>query len=99
MAGLELDMPAALEIFAALRRIDGSVGSISMIGGAHGMFAPLLPQDSYEQVYRNGPDVIIAGSAQPVGRAEAVPGGGGSTGDGRSQAGASMPSGCSGSAL
>lgn len=73
--GLELDMPAALEIFAALSRIDGSVGWISMIGGAHGIFAPLLPRDTYERVYQNGPDVIIAGSAQPVGRAEAVAGG------------------------
>jgi alkylation response protein AidB-like acyl-CoA dehydrogenase len=35
----------------------------------------LLPRDTYEQVYQNGPDVIIAGSAQPVGRAEAVAGG------------------------
>jgi alkylation response protein AidB-like acyl-CoA dehydrogenase len=73
--GLELDMPAALEIFAAISRIDGSVGWTAMIGGAHGIFAPLLPRDTYEQVYQNGPDVIIAGSNQPVGRAEAVDGG------------------------
>jgi alkylation response protein AidB-like acyl-CoA dehydrogenase len=73
--GLELDLPAALEIFRALSRIDGSVGWTAMIGGAHGIFAPLLPRDTYEQVYQNGPDVIIAGSAPPVGRAEAVAGG------------------------
>jgi len=73
--GLELDMPAALEIFAALSRIDGSVGWTAMIGGAHGIFAPLLPRETYEQVYQNGPDVIIAGSAQPIGRAEPAPGG------------------------
>jgi alkylation response protein AidB-like acyl-CoA dehydrogenase len=73
--GLELDMPAALEVFGALSRIDGSVGWISMIGGTHGMFAPLLPRDTYERVYQDGPDVIIAGSAQPVGIAEAVAGG------------------------
>jgi indole-3-acetate monooxygenase len=71
--GLELDVPAALEIFAAISRIDGSVGWTAMIGGAHGIFAPLLPRDTYEQVYQNGPDVIIAGSAQPVGRAEDRP--------------------------
>jgi indole-3-acetate monooxygenase len=73
--GLELDMPAALEVFGALSRIDGSVGWISMIGAAHGIFAPLLPRHAYEQIYQNGPDVIIAGSAQPVGRAAAVAGG------------------------
>src|SRR5215831_17728025 len=42
--GLELDMPAALEIFTAISRIDGSVGWTAMIGGAHGIFAPLLPR-------------------------------------------------------
>jgi alkylation response protein AidB-like acyl-CoA dehydrogenase len=73
--GLELDMPAALEIFGALSRIDGSVGWTAMIGGGCDIFASLLPWNTYEQVYQNGPDVIIAGSAQPVGRAEAVAGG------------------------
>jgi alkylation response protein AidB-like acyl-CoA dehydrogenase len=73
--GLELDLPGALEVFGALSRIDGSVGWIAMIGGGCDMFAPLLPRDTYEQVYQNGPDVIIAGSVQPAGRAEAVTGG------------------------
>jgi len=73
--GLELDMPAALEIFGALSRIDGSVGWTAMIGGGCDMFASLLPRDTYEQVYENGPDVIIAGTVQPAGRAEAVAGG------------------------
>jgi alkylation response protein AidB-like acyl-CoA dehydrogenase len=73
--GLELDMPAALEIFRALGRIDGSVGWTAMIGGGCDMFVSLLPRDTYEQVYQNGPDVIIAGSAQPVATAEAVAGG------------------------
>src|SRR5258705_2640859 len=72
--GLELDMPTALEIFGALSRIDGSVGWTAMIGGGCDMFAPLLPRDTYEQVYQNGPNVIIAGSAQPAGTAEAMAG-------------------------
>ena len=73
--GLELDMPAALEIFRALGRIDGSVGWTAMIGGGCDMFVSLLPRDTYEQVYQNGPDVIIAGSTQSAGTAEAVAGG------------------------
>jgi alkylation response protein AidB-like acyl-CoA dehydrogenase len=73
--GLELDMPTALEIFGTLSRIDGSVGWTAMIGGGCDMFAPLLPRDTYEQVYQNGPNVIIAGSAQPAGTAEAMAGG------------------------
>jgi indole-3-acetate monooxygenase len=68
--GLELNLPAALEIIATLSRIDGSVGWTAMISGGCDMFAPLLARDTYEQVYRNGPDVIIAGSAQPAGTAE-----------------------------
>ena len=73
--GLELDMPGALEIFGALSRIDGSVGWTAMIGGGCDLFASLLPRDTYEQVYQNGPDVIIAGTVQPAGRAEVVAGG------------------------
>ena len=72
--GLELDLPAGLEIIRALGRIDGSVGWIAMIGSGHGIWAPLLPRNTYEQVYQNGPDVIIAGSTQPLGTAEATAG-------------------------
>lgn len=74
--GLELGLPAALEIIGALSRIDGSVGWTAMIGGGCAMFASLLPRNTYEEVYQNGPDVTIAGSAQaPAGTAEAVAGG------------------------
>ncbi len=73
--GLELDLPAALQIFLALSRIDGSVGWAAMIGGGCDIFASLLAREAYEQVYQSGPDVIIAGSAQPAGTAEAVSGG------------------------
>ena len=73
--GLELDLPAALEIIEALCRIDGSVGWTTMIGSGCDLYASLLPPAGYEQVYRKGPDVIIAGSAQPAGTAEAAAGG------------------------
>ncbi len=73
--GLELDLPTALRIIAALGRIDGSVGWTVMIGSAGGIFAPSLPRETYERIYQNGPDVIFAGSAQPVGTAEATAGG------------------------
>ena len=73
--GLELDLPAALDVFGALSRIDGSVGWTATIGGGCDLFASWLRRDTYEQVYQNGPDVIIAGSAQPVGTAGSVTGG------------------------
>src|SRR5260221_3195337 len=72
--GLELDLPEGLEIIAALSRIEGSVGWIAMIASGGEIFAPLLPHETYDQVYQNGPDVIFAGSNQPAGSAEAIAG-------------------------
>jgi alkylation response protein AidB-like acyl-CoA dehydrogenase len=73
--GLELDLPTGLEIITALGRIDGSVGWTAMIGSGGSVFAPSLPRETYERVYRNGPDVIFAGSIQPAGAAERTAGG------------------------
>src|ERR1700730_8671741 len=73
--GLELDLPEGLEIIATLSRIEGSVGWIAMIASGGEIFAPLLPRETYEQVYQYSPDVIFAGSNQPAGRAEAIAGG------------------------
>jgi alkylation response protein AidB-like acyl-CoA dehydrogenase len=70
--GLELDLPSALEVIRALAKIDGSVGWTVAIGCGGSMFAPLLPRETYDEVYRNGPDVILAGSSQPAGTAEAT---------------------------
>jgi alkylation response protein AidB-like acyl-CoA dehydrogenase len=80
--GLELDLPAALEVIGALGRIDGSVGWTAMIGAGSAIFVPYLPRQTFDQVYQNGPNMIIAASAQPAGTAEAVAGG--STDGGRS---------------
>ena len=68
--GLELDFPDALEIIAALARIDGSLGWAAGIGNGNDLFAPMLPPETYEQIYRDGPDVIIAGSVTPAGTAD-----------------------------
>jgi alkylation response protein AidB-like acyl-CoA dehydrogenase len=73
--GLELDLPTGLKIISALARIDGSVGWSALIAGGTQLIASLLPRDTYEQVYRNGPDVMLAGTIQPAGTAEAVGGG------------------------
>ena len=68
--GLELDLPSALQIIRALASLDGSVGWNAMIGSAGGIFAPLLPREIYDRIYENGPNTVIAGSAQPAGNAE-----------------------------
>jgi alkylation response protein AidB-like acyl-CoA dehydrogenase len=73
--GLELDLPAALDVVTALARIDSSVGWTVMIATAGPVFLSMLPRQVYEQVYQSGPDVIVAGSAHPGGTAQAVPDG------------------------
>jgi alkylation response protein AidB-like acyl-CoA dehydrogenase len=70
--GLELDLPAALEVIGALGRIDGSLGWTAMVGAGSAIFVPYLPRETFDQVYQDGPDMIIAASAQPAGTAEAV---------------------------
>src|SRR5262245_39284812 len=73
--GFELDLPAGLAAIEALARIDSSVGWSVMIGCVASFLAALLPRETYDRIYRDGPDVILAGSNQPGGTAEAVPGG------------------------
>jgi alkylation response protein AidB-like acyl-CoA dehydrogenase len=72
--GMELDLPSGLRIIEALSKIDGSVGWIAMIGGGSAIMVPLVSRDLYEEIYRDGPDVVFAGSAQPAGAAESVDG-------------------------
>jgi alkylation response protein AidB-like acyl-CoA dehydrogenase len=73
--GLELDLPSGLRIITALARVDGSVGWTAMIGSGSHLFTPLLPRPTYDQLYRSGPDVMVAGVSQPAGTAEATDGG------------------------
>jgi alkylation response protein AidB-like acyl-CoA dehydrogenase len=73
--GLELDLWTVLKILTALAKIDGSLGWVVMLSSGAGNLASLLPRETYDQIYRDGPDVIFAGSSQPTGTAEAVEGG------------------------
>src|SRR5215470_9387700 len=68
--GLELDLPAGLEILVELAKIDSSVGWNAMTSSNGSLFAPFLPQETYETIYQNGPDVIFAGATQPAGTVE-----------------------------
>jgi indole-3-acetate monooxygenase len=73
--GFELDLCSGLEVISALARVNGSVGWNAMTGSNGGLFAPLLPRETYDRIYQNGPDVILAGSIQPSGTAEEIAGG------------------------
>src|SRR4051794_35009859 len=58
-----------LRILVELARIDGSVGWNAMTTNGISLFVPLLPEQTYERIYRNGPDVIFSGSSRPAGTA------------------------------
>lgn len=69
LGGLELDVPTAVKVIEALAAVDGSIGWTAMINGGAALVAPLLPRETFEQIYRNGPDAVIAGSAVLAGTA------------------------------
>jgi indole-3-acetate monooxygenase len=73
--GLEFDLPSSMEILASVSRVDGSLGWVTMIGSVAAVFLSLLPGETFDQVYKSSPDVIVAGTTQPVGTAERVDGG------------------------
>ncbi|HVQ67392.1 MAG TPA: acyl-CoA dehydrogenase family protein [Bradyrhizobium sp.] len=70
--GLELPLPEGLEVITALARLDGSIGWTAMVACASSLFATLLPRETYDRIYQDGPDVAICGSSQPAGTAEPV---------------------------
>ena len=88
--GLELELSEVLEIISALSRIEGSVGWTVMIGFGAGLIASLLPRETYDQVYRNGPNVILPSRRGRPNRQRAA---GESAGGGHSPAAASTPAG------
>ena len=73
--GLELDAPSAFRAIAALAKLDGSVGWNAMTGHIAALMPFLGSPTLCEAIYHDRKDHIIAGSGQPVGTAERVPGG------------------------
>jgi alkylation response protein AidB-like acyl-CoA dehydrogenase len=73
--GLELDAPSAFRVVSALAKLDGSVGWNAMIGHIGSLMPFLASPTLCEEIFQDGKDHIIAGSGQPVGTAQRVPGG------------------------
>jgi len=73
--GLELDLPNGLKVISTLSRIDASVGWTTAIGCGGTLMTALLPRETYDQVYQDGPDMVMAGSIAPAGTAEETVGG------------------------
>ena len=63
--GLELDLFDCIEIIQHLARIDGSIAWLAAITSGVSLVTTLLPPETYEKIYKNGPDVIFAGSLRP----------------------------------
>lgn len=72
--GLELDLEAGLRLFEAAGWADGSFGWSVMIGAGGGVFAGLMREATAHAVF-DPPAAVIAGSGNPRGTAERVPGG------------------------
>jgi alkylation response protein AidB-like acyl-CoA dehydrogenase len=73
--GLGLDAPSAFRAVTALAELDGSVGWNAMIGQIASLMPFLGTPALCEEIFQDRKDHVIAGSGQPVGRAERVPGG------------------------
>ena len=72
--GLDIDVPASMEIIETIATADGSTGWVVMIGSETPMLLALLSRKHFDSLYANGPDVIIAGAFAPRGQAELVDG-------------------------
>ncbi len=68
--GLEIDLPASLEIIETLAHADGSTGWTVMIGSEGVLLFALLPRRRFDELYAESPDLIGAGSFTPRGEAK-----------------------------
>jgi alkylation response protein AidB-like acyl-CoA dehydrogenase len=73
--GLGLDQREVCEALAALARLEGAIGWVSLIATAGAMALGQLPRSTFERVYAEGPDVASAGASAASGEAEIVNGG------------------------
>jgi alkylation response protein AidB-like acyl-CoA dehydrogenase len=78
--GAELDLPAHMRVIEELARADDSVGWTVMIGSMAPVLFGKLPRETFDAIYADGPDVVVAGTFKPSGMATPVDGGFGVTG-------------------
>lgn len=73
--GEHIDLHEVLEIIEELSVADGSTGWTATIGIQTPCLMSLLPRDTFDEVYADGPDVTIGGSFVPAGQLHVVDGG------------------------
>ena len=70
--GLEAALPDAIDVFAALATADASTAWTTMIGAGAWIDLTGLSRATFDAIYADGPDVVIAGVINPSGSAEPV---------------------------
>jgi indole-3-acetate monooxygenase len=75
LGGLEADPETVITLIEAIAALDGSVGWNFLVGITHGAFAAYLPEETAQAIWGADPDVIIASSFGPTGRAVVMDGG------------------------
>jgi len=73
--GLGFDQRQVCDALAALARLEGAVGWVSLIATAGAMAMGQLPRAAFDRIYADGPDVASAGASAPTGEADIVDGG------------------------
>jgi alkylation response protein AidB-like acyl-CoA dehydrogenase len=73
--GAALDLADAGLALSELAKADGSVAWTVMIGASAPMLLGRLPRGTFDDIYADGPDVILAGAFNPTGTATPVDGG------------------------
>ena len=73
--GAELDLLDQMQVLEELARADASVAWNVVIGSEGPVVFRMLPRASFDALYADSPDVIIAGSFNPIGVATPVEGG------------------------
>jgi alkylation response protein AidB-like acyl-CoA dehydrogenase len=73
--GDELSLPDALRVVTALSTADGATGWNVMIGCTSPLVFGFLPESTFQEIYRDGPDVVAGGTLAPKGTAVALDGG------------------------
>ena len=73
VGGAEADEETVLPVIEELAQQDGSVGWNVMIASNAAIVASYLPVATLREVYRGGPNTIVAGAVLPQGTAIPVP--------------------------
>jgi alkylation response protein AidB-like acyl-CoA dehydrogenase len=68
--GMEIDFPTTMEIIEKIAEADGATGWTVMIGSETPQLLALLTRPRFDQLYADGPDLIIGGGFAPRGTAE-----------------------------